>query len=386
MVSETKKKFVQKLVQDIEHAPIVGLVNMQNLPAPQLQTMRTTLRAKNVTIIMARKKLLQRALQQSTKSNILKLAENIKGMPALLFSRDNPFILYSIIQKNKSEAPAKPGQIAPKDLVVKAGPTSFAPGPIISELAAVGIKTKVDQGKLAILQDTVIVKEGEVISAKVAETLKRLDIRPMEIGLDLVAVWENGFIFAAKQLHIDEAEYEQNFLTAAQWAINLAVEAAYCTAETTELLLQKAFRDAKALALEQDILTDLTAGEVLAKAERQAMSLKEAAHLEIPEKPARAAASKHEEKTSESVPQTHSAGDIVHAMKEKFGDQAQPSRKNPTTPIPPENLPTPLKDVHEYLEHDPHSKSHPKQGNVTQDEAQNLLAKMQKEGTLRGTK
>src|SRR3989338_10635277 len=181
MVSEIKKQFVQRLVQEIEHSPIVGLVNMQNLPAPQLQTMRTTLGAKKVTIVMARKRLLQRALQQSTKKNIEQLVEHLKGMPALLFSQDNPFILYSIIQKNKSEAPAKAGQTAPKDILVKAGPTSFAPGPIISELAAVGIKTKVDQGKLAILQDAVIVKEGQTISGKVAETLKRLDIRPMEI-------------------------------------------------------------------------------------------------------------------------------------------------------------------------------------------------------------
>ncbi|MBI2146290.1 50S ribosomal protein L10 [Candidatus Woesearchaeota archaeon] len=358
MVSETKKQFVQQLVQEIERSPIVGLVNMQNLPAPQLQTMRTTLRAKKVTIVMARKRLLQRALQQSTKKNIQQLAEQLKGMPALLFSQDNPFTLYSIIQKNKSEAPAKAGQTAPKDIMVKAGPTSFAPGPIISELAAVGIKTKVDQGKLAILQDAIIVKEGQVISEKVAETLKRLDIRPMEIGLDLVVVWENGFIFGAKQLHIDEAEYENNFILAAQWAINLAVEAAYCTADTTEMLLQKAFRDAKALALEQDILTDLTAGEVLAKAESQALSLQEEAHLEIPDKPVH-------------------PPELVSSTAPPLSTSASSSHKD---------LPSPLKDVHAYVEHDPHSKSHPKQGTVTGDEAQHLLAKMQKEGTLRGTK
>lgn len=356
MVSETKKKFVQQLVKDIDSSPLVGLVNMQNLPAPQLQTMRTTLRKKSVTIVMARKKLLQLALQQSTKKNVLQLVEKIKGMPALLFSKENPFTLYSIIQKNKSEAPAKAGQTAPKEVIVKAGPTNFAPGPIISELAAVGIKTKVEQGKLAILQDTVLVKEGDVISSKVAETLKRLDIRPMEIGLDLVAVWENGFIFTSKQLHIDEAEYAQNFTKAAQEAFNLAIEIAYCTHDTTELLLQKAFREAKALALEQDILTDLTAGDVLAKAERQALSLKTEANIEIPDKPSK---------------ETNS------------GDPAQSGRKHVTAPGPEEALPSPLKEVHNYVEHDSHSKSHPKQGNVTEHEAQDLLNKLQKEGTLR---
>src|SRR3989338_642566 len=236
MVNAKKKSIVQKLTVDIQKSPLVGIVNMENLPAAQLQIMRSTLKKQHVSIVM--------------------------------------------VQKKKSEASAKPGQISPRDLIVKAGPTTFAPGPIISELAAVGIKTKVDQGKLAIMQDTVIVKEGAVISQKVAETLKRLDIKPMEIGLDLVAVWENGLVFDAKQLHIDEAEYAQNITQAATWAMNLAIEVAYPSVDTIELLLQSALRDAKALSIEQGILTDLTADEILEKAERQALAVKEAGKIE----------------------------------------------------------------------------------------------------------
>lgn len=280
MVSEKKKALVLKMIADIKESPIVGVVDLQNLPAQQLQKMRLTLKKKNVSIIMARKRLLKRALTESKKANIEQLSEKIKGMPALLFSKDNPFTLYSTIQKNKSEAPAKAGQISPRDIVVKAGPTSFAPGPIISELAAVGIKTKVEAGKLAVIADTVLVKEGQVINTKVAETLKRLDIRPMEIGLDLVAVWENGLVFQAKQLHIDEAEYGRNITQAAQWAINLALEAAYPTAATKELLLQKAFREAKAVALESNIINDVTRDELLAKADRQAHEIKKAGKIE----------------------------------------------------------------------------------------------------------
>lgn len=280
MVNAKKKSIVQKLTSDIQKSPIVGIVNMENLPAAQLQIMRSTLKKQHVSIVMVRKKLLHKALQDSKKENIANLIDKIKGMPAVLLTNSNPFSLYSTIQKNKSEAAAKPGQISPRDLIVKAGPTTFAPGPIISELAAVGIKTKVDQGKLAIMQDTVIVKEGAVISQKVAETLKRLDIKPMEIGLDLVAVWENGLVFAAKQLHIDEAEYAQNITQAAQWAMNLAIEVAYPSVDTIELLLQSALRDAKALSIEQGILTDLTADEILEKAERQALAVKEAGKIE----------------------------------------------------------------------------------------------------------
>ena len=279
MVSENKKKLVQGLVEKIKNYPIVGLVNMESLPAKQLQNMRAMLRDKNVDIQMTRKKLISLALEESKKEGIQKLQEKIKGMPALIFSKNNPFTLNSILQKNKSEAPAKAGQVLPKDVEVKAGATNFAPGPIISELAAVGIKTKVENGKLAIISDTIIAKEGDIVSQKLAETLKRLDLLPMEVGLDLVAVWEDGLVFDAKQLYIDEAEYKQNFTQAAQWAFNLAVEAAYLTGETTEVIIQKAFREARILGIEQNVLNDLTRDEILAKAERQAKSVKTEAKL-----------------------------------------------------------------------------------------------------------
>jgi len=280
MVSENKKKLVQELVNQIKSSPIVGVVDMRSLPAQQLQNMRNTLRLSGVKIQMARKKLLQLAFEQSGKENIQQLKDKIKGMPALIFTDSNPFTLYATLQKNKSEAPAKEGQIAPKDVVVKAGATNFAPGPIISELASVGIKTKVEGGKLAIVNDVVVAKEGTVISAKLAETLKRLDIKPMEVGLDLVAVWEDGLVFDAKHLHVDEVEYAANFTQAAQWAFNLAIEAVYLTADTTEVLLQKAFREAKAIGVEQCILTEETRNEILAKAEAQAHSVKTEAKIE----------------------------------------------------------------------------------------------------------
>lgn len=279
MASEQKQKLVQQLVQDIEQFPIVGVVNLQNLPAQQLQTMRSMLKSKGVKISMTRKKLLYLALSQSKKKNLDQLSAKIKGMPALLFTKDNPFALNALIVKNKSEAPAKAGQTAPKDIVIKAGPTSFAPGPIISELAAVGIKTKVNAGKLEIISDVTVAKEGDVISAKLAETLKRLDVKPMEVGLNLVAVWEDGLVFDSKHLHIDEKEYSQKITQAATWAMNLAVEAAYPASETTELLLQKAFREAKAVGVEYVILNKETSEEILARSERQALSVRREANL-----------------------------------------------------------------------------------------------------------
>jgi len=269
-----KQKVVKEFTQLIDEYPIIGAINMENLPAQQLQTIREKLR-ETVVIKMTKRRLLKLAFKQAKKENIDKLSEHLGGMPALMFTKDNPFTVYKTIKKNKSPAPAKGGQKAPKDIVVPAGPTPFAPGPIIGELGMYKIKTKVEGGKIAVQEDTVVCKEGEEIAPKLAELLTRLNIKPMEIGLDVRALFENGDILPRSVLDIDEDEYLANITQAAQWAFNLSVEAAIPVEENKELLIQKAFREAKAIALEaghasKDVIEDL-----VAKAEQQASALKQ---------------------------------------------------------------------------------------------------------------
>ena len=119
---------------------------------------------------MTNRRLLKIAFAEAAKKKpgIESLLPHCKGMPALLFTKENPFSLFKLIKANKSPAPAKPGQKAPTDLKILAGPTPFAPGPVISELAALGLKTKVDAGKINIVADAIVCKEGAVISDKLA--------------------------------------------------------------------------------------------------------------------------------------------------------------------------------------------------------------------------
>jgi large subunit ribosomal protein L10 len=276
-----KEHGVEDIAKLLVEYPIIGVVNMINLPTKQLQKMRADLR-KTVVLRMTKRRLIKRAIEKikAKKPGIEKIEEQLKGMPALLFTRDNPFALYKVLQKNKSNAPAKAGQIAPKDITVKAGVTSFAPGPIIGELGAFGIKAGIEGGKVAIKADTIVVEEGEVINDKLAGILTRLGIEPMEIGLSLTAVYENGNIFTSKVLAIDEEVYKQNITQAARWALNLAVETAYPTKETTVLLVQKAFRQAKGLCLSEGIMSKDLAADILGRAYCQMLSLKAAAGLE----------------------------------------------------------------------------------------------------------
>ncbi|MBD3204336.1 50S ribosomal protein L10 [Candidatus Woesearchaeota archaeon] len=270
-VSEKKKKTVDEFVELLNNYPIIGSVNMENLPAKQLQNIRKSIR-EDAVLKMTKRRLIKIAFEKS-KKDLDKLVPYLKGMPALIFTKENPFKLAMKLEKNKSSAPAKPGQPSPKDIYVKEGPTAFSPGPIISQLSKLGIKTGVENGKIVIKEDSLVCEEGEEISEDLAGILVRLKIEPMEIGLNLVAMYEDGTIYEKDILTIDSKEYLKKIKTSASVGYNLAMFINYPTKDTINSLIIKANRDAKTLAISQDIITSDNITEILSKAFNQLKSL-----------------------------------------------------------------------------------------------------------------
>ncbi|HIH31075.1 TPA: 50S ribosomal protein L10 [Candidatus Woesearchaeota archaeon] len=278
-IPESKLKAVEQLSALIDSYPIVAILNLENLPAKQLQQMKGKLR-KECEIRMAKKPLITQALKKSAKKDIANLTEYLSGMPALLLTKENPFKIFKTIKKSKSSAAIKAGQITPRDIMLPAGPTPFAPGPIIGELGMLKIKAGIEAGKVIIKEDVHVAKKGDVIKPQLSSLLLRLGIEPMEIGLDLVAIYENGEILTKDVLDIDQDAFMLKLQTAASEALNLAVDIAYPSNDTIELLIAKAFNDSKCIAVERDILADLVIDKIIAKADAQAASVKKAANLD----------------------------------------------------------------------------------------------------------
>ncbi len=279
-IPEWKKEEVKDVIRLINKHPIFGLVDMENLPALQLQRMRIKLKD-ILELKMTRKRLIRIALQQlKDKPNIDKVIEAMRGMPALIFTKENPFKLYKLLASNKSKAMAKPGQTAPADIIIPAGPTQFTPGPIISELAQSGIKTKVEEGKLSVISDVVLVKEGAKITPKQADMLSRFGIEPMEVGLNIVLVYENGTIYPRSVLSIDEQAYLNNIINASMESMALSISLGYVTPENITLMVQKAYRETKALAESANILTDENVARMVGKANLEMEAIKKIAKIE----------------------------------------------------------------------------------------------------------
>jgi len=206
-----------------------------------------------VVLKYSKKRLMKIAFSESEDKTIQELGEKLEGIPALIFTNEDPFKLFQILKQSKSPAAAKPGDKAPKDIIIPAGPTDFTPGPMIGELGQLGIKTSVEGGKVVIKEDKLLVKEGEEVVAKNAELMAKLSIEPMEIGLNLVLTYGNNEILVRSVLDIDTDLYFDNIKLAAGESINLAIFAEYITKDTVELLIKKAAMEEIALEGQLDL-------------------------------------------------------------------------------------------------------------------------------------
>ena len=272
-VATWKKDKVENLAKEISSSKTVAVLNMEDLPSKELQKIRENVGDK-INLRMTRKTLLRLALDASGRKSASKLIEHIdEGMPALLLSELDSFELWQLLKENMSESPAKPGQKAPFDIIIPAGPTSFAPGPILGELGDVGIKEGINAGKIEIKEDSLVVKEGEEINEKLSAILSRLNIRPMKMGLNLIVSLEDETLFLRKTLDVDSEEYAKDLGKSYSDAVKLAYGVGIINKVTAKLLLQKAETDAMKLAYSQSILTDKVKDLLLVKANAEATKL-----------------------------------------------------------------------------------------------------------------
>ncbi len=271
--AEWKKELISNISDSIKSANTVAILNMKDLPSRQLQVIRKKIDTK-VSIIMSRKKLLALALEKSGRDKAANLVEHFKGMPAIVTSELDAFSLWALLKSNMSQSAAKGGQEAPFNITVPAGMTNFAPGPILGELGDVGIKAGINAGKIEIKEDSKVASEGDVISVQLAALLERLDIKPMKIGLNLVAALEDGTIFMRSELDVDSDELITQIKSLHIDALKLAVGTGLINKETAEIMLRNAELDAMKLAYSQGILADKVKDLVLSKADAEASALK----------------------------------------------------------------------------------------------------------------
>ncbi len=222
-VAEAKKQKVKELAEQMKRKTVM-IISIKGLPSAQFQDIKKKLRSK-ARIQVAKKSSVDFALDHCGIKELHGLVQYVDDSTALLFSDVDAFEISGILADEKSPAKAKAGQIAPSDIEVKAGPTELIPGPDISALSAVGLIPKVENGKIAVMQDKVIVKEGGEITEALASIMAKLDIIPFEVGVEPVAAYMDGKVYA--NIKIDKVatliELEESFGRAIAFSVELGI-------------------------------------------------------------------------------------------------------------------------------------------------------------------
>ena len=253
---------------------VVGIIDVDGVPATAMLGMRDRLRS-HMVMTMAKKTLVRRAWKKAglSEEELDVLFDGVT-IPMLVQTDSlNAFQLFAELEKTKTGRAAKAGDIAPNDIIIEEGPTEFPPGPIVGEFNSVGIPAKIDKGKVAIQKTVTAVEKGQPISADLGLMLAKLEINPIEIGLILSGVVEDGTVMAAGDLDLDLDGFTANVKSATSGAFNLACNIGWFTEQTVPVLLSKAAGEAMAVAIEAGIHNEETMPVLISRAHARMLAV-----------------------------------------------------------------------------------------------------------------
>ncbi|MEM2341486.1 MAG: 50S ribosomal protein L10 [Candidatus Bathyarchaeia archaeon] len=270
-----KAEKVEEIKSQLEKYRVLGIASLHKVRALQLQEIKKKI--EGIAYLKVYKNtLVERALREFlNESNLKSLKAYMQGSNVYVFTNYNPFKLALILERSKVKVPAKAGDVATEDIIVPAGNTGLPPGPIISQLNAVGIPTRIEGGSVWVSRDTIVARKGEIINESLAAALSKLGIKPIELGLSLKTVYDmdTNVILSENDLKINFEDYRKNVELAYTQALNLALNSAYPTSETIVLLLQRALSEARNLALNSGAFIPDALPHLIMKAHFEALAL-----------------------------------------------------------------------------------------------------------------
>jgi len=239
----------------------VYFVTVDNVTSQQMHSVRRGLRGKGELLMgkntLQKKVIANRASADGASNNDKAIFEKfckeglITGNCGLIFTNDDLASVQAVITKNRIQAPARIGAISPVEVMIPAGNTGLEPT-MTSFFQALNIATKIAKGTVEIVADKLVLKVGDKVDSSTAALLTKLKINPFYYGLQLRAVWDDGVVFAAEDLEVDDAKLEEIFGQAIGNMTALSLGAGIPTAASFPHLITDAFKNLLAASLVTD--------------------------------------------------------------------------------------------------------------------------------------
>jgi len=180
-----------------------------------MQNIRMDLRGKAI-VVMGKNTQIRKALQQGHEqypdAGLETLRASIKGNLGFIFATNCELDdIRETLNKFVLESAAKAGQASMVDLDIPSGPTGMDPSQT-SFFQTLNIATKIVKGQIELISNFQILKTGDKVSASAAVLLAKLGVKPFNYKMEVVMVFQDGGVFPAAVLDIQEHVLISKFL------------------------------------------------------------------------------------------------------------------------------------------------------------------------------
>jgi len=192
-VSQRKIDYFDRVSKLLAEYNKVLVVSVDNVGSAHMQSIRKMIRGKGV-LLMGKNTLLRKSMRefiQRGHSELEGLIGNIYGNVGLVFVKSDLQEVKTLLVGNTVGAFAKVGSVSPIQVIVPKGDTGMDPSKT-SFFQALSIQTKINKGKIEIMNDVPLLQKGDKVGASQAVLLQMLGIKPFNYGCKISTVYDNG--------------------------------------------------------------------------------------------------------------------------------------------------------------------------------------------------
>jgi len=248
-----KSKYFKTFLSLVDEYPKVLVVNADNVGSAHLQSIRRDLREENAVVLMGKNTLMRKAIREhlSTHPKLEALLPSLVGNVGLVFTKGDLKRLKDKVAENKVSAPAKVGSISPVDVIVPKGDTGLEPTKT-SFLQALHISSKINKGKIEIINDVELISVGQKVGQNEATLLQMLNIRPFSYGLRVESVYDDGNVYEPKILDISDEDIMARIRESITKIASISLGAGYPTLAAVPHLIANAYKNLLAVVATTD--------------------------------------------------------------------------------------------------------------------------------------
>ncbi|MEZ0289616.1 MAG: 50S ribosomal protein L10 [Sulfolobales archaeon] len=250
MYRPEKQVMLKEAVEILSKMRSMILLDVTDLENRILKYYRARLESEGAVVRVFKNKIFIKAMRESELKNYEKLEKYFnKPMAVIASDKHNVFELANIINRLYSYTKFRAGEKAPFDIVIPAGPTDIPPGPMMSVFGRFKIPVQPREGRIHVIRDTVVVRQGQEIPLELVSLLDKLGITPVVVKPRIIVGYEDGVIFEPEQMKLELEKYLTSIKTAWLHSMNLAAETLVSKEpQVIRLSLLKAYNRSLALA------------------------------------------------------------------------------------------------------------------------------------------